>query len=157
MVRTCLALLPLYLLFLLPPLSAAPAGEGEFRCSPTAEDAQGPFYRPGAPLRSRIGSGYLLTGEVKSALDCRPIPGARVEFWMTGPDGRYDDRWRATTFSGRGGLYSLESHFPGRYGSRPPHIHIMASAPGFAELITQHYPLAGTARGVFDLVLRPAP
>jgi len=148
-------LLPLILFLLLPP-PPAPAADDGYRCQPTAEDAQGPFYRSGAPLRSRIGAGYLLTGEVKSAVDCRPLAGARIELWMTGPDGRYDERWRATTFSGRRGRYSLESYFPGRYGSRPPHIHIMVSAPGFTELITQHYPLPGTARGVFDLVLRPA-
>jgi len=155
MKRFCHRLLLPALLFILGS-SSAWAAEPPYRCQPTAEDAQGPFYRPGSPLRARIGSGYLLTGEVRSAADCRPLAGARIEIWMTGADGRYDERWRATTFSWRSGRYSFESHFPGRYGSRPPHIHLIVNAPGFAELVTQHYPLPGAAQGAFDLVLRPA-
>ncbi|WP_291316716.1 hypothetical protein [Desulfuromonas sp.] len=124
-------------------------------CTPTPTDAQGPFYREGAPVRSKVGEGYLLSGKVLSAANCSPVAGARIEIWTTGPDGDYDDRWRATNFSGRGGGYSFESHFPGPYGSRPPHIHIIVAAPGFRELVTQHYPVRGKTGGSFDLVLVP--
>lgn len=136
------------------PAIGAPAA---YRCPPTLPDAEGPFYRSGAPVRNQIGEGYLLLGEVKSAVDCAPIAGAKVEVWLTGPDGRYGDRWRATLFSRDDGRYFLASHFPAPYGSRPPHIHLLVTAPGFAELITQHYPVPGSAEGVFDLVLIPAP
>lgn len=108
-------------------------------------------------MRDRIGEGYVLMGQVKSAADCAPLAGAKVEVWMTGPDGRYDDRWRATLFSHADGRYFFQSHFPGRYGNRPPHIHLSVTAAGFAELITQHYPVPGSAEAVFDLVLIPAP
>lgn len=127
-----------------------------YQCPPTPPDADGPFYRPGAPVRNRIGSGYGLTGEVRSALDCTKIGNARIEIWMTGPEGMYGDEWRATLFSRPDGRYYFSSHFPGRYGSRPPHIHLIVNAPGFRELITQHYLLPGTTGGVFDLVLIPA-
>lgn len=149
-------LAPILLLFLLL-LSLAPAFADSqvYRCPPTQPDADGPFYRPGAPVRSAIGKGYLLLGEVKSTTDCQPIGGARIEIWMTGPDGRYDDRWRATTFSREDGRYFFESHFPAPYGSRPPHIHLIVNAPGYAELITQHYPVTGQGMAVFDLVLIP--
>ncbi len=130
---------------------------GAYRCPPTAPDADGPFYRPGAPVRDQIGTGYLLQGEVRSAADCRSIGDARIEIWMTGPDGQYDDRWRATTFSRADGRYLFSSHFPAPYGSRPPHIHLVVNAPGFVELITQHYPVPGSAEAIFDLVLIPAP
>ncbi|MBE0596712.1 MAG: intradiol ring-cleavage dioxygenase [Desulfuromonadales bacterium] len=136
---------------------AAASAAAEYRCPPTAPDADGPFYRAGAPVRNRIGTGYLLMGQVKSAADCSPIAGAKVEVWTTGPDGRYDDRWRATLFAREDGRYFFESHFPGRYGSRPPHIHLLVTAPGFAELITQHYPVPGSAETIFDLVLIPTP
>lgn len=139
-------------------LSLAPAvPAGADRCPPTAPDAQGPYYREGAPLRNAIGEGYLLLGTVRSATDCAPVPGAKIEAWTTGPDGRYDDRWRATFFSGDDGRYHFASHVPGRYGSRPPHIHLIVNAPGFAELITQHYPAQGTGIAHYDLVLIPAP
>lgn len=137
-------------------LAATAGGEKQFRCPPTPEDAQGPFYRPGAPETARLGRGYLLAGTVKSALDCAPLAEAKIEAWMTGPDGRYDDRWRATLYSGPTGKYTLESHFPGPYGSRPPHIHLIVNLPGFRELVTQHYPVPGQDGGFFDLVLRPA-
>jgi protocatechuate 3,4-dioxygenase beta subunit len=126
-------------------LSGAPAYG--YRCTPTAPDADGPFYRPGAPVRNQIGTGYLLMGEVRSAVDCRPIGGARLEIWMTGPDGNYDED----------GRYFFVSHFPGRYGSRPPHIHLRAEVPGYQELFTQHYPLPGHGEAIFDLVLIPLP
>ncbi|MFP3983125.1 MAG: hypothetical protein ACLFV2_05480 [Desulfurivibrionaceae bacterium] len=93
---------------------------------------------------------------MKSARDCSPIPDARIEFWLTGPDGDYDDEHRATVFSEESGNYRFESNFPSGYVSRPPHIHIRISAEGYETLITQHYPEKGTSRGEFDLVLRPA-
>lgn len=137
------------------PLTAG--ADAEYRCPPTRPDADGPFYRPGAPLRNSLGSGYLLFGEVKSARDCRPIPGARIEIWLVGPDGRYDERWRATVMAGADGRYNFSSHVPPPYGSRPPHIHLVVNAPGYAELITQHYPAPDTGMALFDLVLIPQP
>jgi protocatechuate 3,4-dioxygenase beta subunit len=145
------------LLLLLTFCLGAPVIGAENRCTPTPPDADGPFYRAGAPVRNSIGKGYLLLGEVKSAADCAPIAGAKVEVWLTGPDGRYDDRWRATFFSRADGRYFFESHFPAPYGSRPPHIHLLVTAPGFLELITQHYPRQGSGEAVFDLVLIPSP
>lgn len=128
-----------------------------FRCVPTPPDAEGPFYRAGAPVRNKVGEGYVLSGMVKSAADCLPIAGAKLEIWMNGPDGRYGDSWRATLYSGPDGRYRFESHFPVPYGSRPPHIHIAVNADRFSELITQHYPVQGTKRATFDLVMKPAP
>jgi len=150
-VRVLFPLLLILVMGLLPPGTAAQ----NFRCPPTPADADGPFYRPGAPVRSQIGSGYLLMGEVKSAANCAPIGGARIEIWMAGPDGLYDDRWRATIFAGNNGRYHFASHIPGQYGSRPPHIHLIANAPGFEELITQHYLVPGAGEAVFDLILIP--
>ncbi len=126
-------------------------------CKPTAPDALGPFYQPGAPERARVGQGYRLSGVVRSAADCAPIPGARLEFWLAGPDGNYDDAHRATVLSGAEGAYRFESNFPPQYASRPPHIHLKVSAPGFKTLVSQHYPVAGDTQGTMDLVLIPAP
>jgi len=117
----------------------------------------GPFYRPGAPLRSQIGKGYLLTGTVKSAIDCSEISASLIEFWQTGPDGRYDDAHRAAVITGESGGYQLETDIPGEYLTRPAHIHIRVSAPGFRTLVTQHYLRRGTTSSVFDLTLIPVP
>ena len=124
-------------------------------CAPTGWDEIGPFYRPNAPVRSSIGKGYLLSGTVRSAGDCRPLHNARIELWQAGPDGTYDDAHRATIFSDHAGRYRLQTSIPPPYGRRPPHIHILVDAKGFKGLITQHYPKKGDKRARFDLVLEP--
>ena len=126
-----------------------------YPCDPTSPDLLGPFYQPNAPERSQVGTGYLLTGEIKSALTCKSISGAKVELWMAGPDGQYGNEWRATIFSDKDGKYHFSTHFPGHYGGRPPHIHMIISAPGFKELTTQHYPQKGKETATFDIILIP--
>lgn len=128
-----------------------------YQCQPTREDEMGPFYRPGAPLRSKIGEGYLLSGNVKSAEDCTAIPTALIELWQTGRDARYDDAHRAAIITGEAGYYQLETDFPAEYLTRPPHIHIRVSAQGFQTLVTQHYLQPGSTKATFDLILIPAP
>jgi protocatechuate 3,4-dioxygenase beta subunit len=122
-------------------------------CRPTPPDSLGPFYEPGAPVRSKVGSGYVLTGRVLAARTCRAIPRARIELWLANPSGEYDDAHRATVIAGRRGGYRFESNKPPSYQSRPPHIHIRVSARGFRTLVTQHYPRAGRRSAVFNLVL----
>lgn len=136
---------------------AVPAGStGASRCAPTRADQLGPFYEPGAPVRSRVGSGYVLRGKVLST-SCRAIPRARVEFWLVNPQGEYDDAHRATLFARRvDGFYRFESNRPTGYSGRPPHIHVRVSARGFRTLVTQHYPRSGRTGAVFNLVLRRA-
>jgi catechol 1,2-dioxygenase len=67
--------------------------------------------------------------------------------------GDYDDAHRATVFAGESGEYRFESNVPVSYGGRPPHIHVRVRAPGFEELVTQHYPERGQRKATFDLVL----
>ena len=125
------------------------------RCQPTPPDYLGPFYKAGAPVRASVGKGYRLKGTVMSSEDCSPIKKARIELWLTNPEGSYDDDHRATILSGDSGEYEFESNFPPGYSGRPPHIHIRVTASGYKTLITQHYPPAaeGSAEGTFDLVL----
>jgi protocatechuate 3,4-dioxygenase beta subunit len=129
---------------------ARPAG-----CEPTRPDMLGPFYEPNAPVRTSVGSGYVLSGTVLDAADCEPVRGARIEFWLANPEGEYDDAHRATVPVGGGGEYRFESNAPVSYGGRPPHIHLRVTAPGHRELVTQHYPDDGQKRATFDLVLEP--
>ena len=124
-------------------------------CTPTPPEALGPFYKPNAPLRSSVGEGYNLSGMVMSSQDCAPIPRARIEFWMAGPDGEYKDDHRATVISDRSGGYQFTSHVPPSYLKRPPHIHVRVTANGFKTLVSQYYPETRTRSGEFDLVLIP--
>ncbi len=124
-------------------------------CIPTPPGSLGPFYKPNAPLRGRVGSGYQLSGLVLSSKNCAPIPQAHIELWMAGPDGEYKDDYRAVVIANESGEYQFESHFPPSYSQRPPHIHMRVTARGFKTLITQHYPENRSKKGEFDLVLIP--
>jgi catechol 1,2-dioxygenase len=141
------------LLLALAALSCAPPASAA-DCRPTPSDALGPFYVPGAPVRSSVGKGYVLTGTVRSSRGCGPLAGARVEVWLTGPDG-YDAAHRATVVADAEGHYAFESARPPPYERRPPHLHLRVAHPGFRTLVTQHYPAAGQAAATFDLVLAP--
>jgi protocatechuate 3,4-dioxygenase beta subunit len=132
--------------------SRAAAGRSA-NCKPTQHDMLGPFYEPGAPVRTRVGSGYVLSGTVLAAAECKPIPNAHIEFWLANPRGEYDDAHRATVFAGQRGEYRLESNVPVSYGARPPHIHVRVTAPGYEELVMQHYPERAQRKANFDLVL----
>jgi catechol 1,2-dioxygenase len=129
------------------------AGGGPANCKPTQPDMLGPFYEPGAPVRTSVGSGYVLSGAVLAATECRPIPNARIEFWLANPRGEYDDAHRATVLAGQRGEYRFQSNVPVSYGGRPPHIHVRVRAPGYEELDTQNYPKRGQRKANFDLVL----
>ncbi len=125
----------------------------EEACKPTEPDGLGPFYKAGAPARSSVGKGYVVNGVVRSAKTCSPVSGAQIEFWLAGPDGKYDDSHRATVSSDNKGEFRFESNYPPPYSGRPSHIHIRVSAAGFKTLVTQHYPKQNNAAATFDLVL----
>jgi protocatechuate 3,4-dioxygenase beta subunit len=104
-------------------------------------------------VRTSVGSGYVLSGAVLGAEECKPIPDAHIEFWLANPKGEYADAHRATVFAGQRGEYRFASNVPVSYGGRPPHIHVRVKAPGYEELVTQHYPERGQRKANFDLVL----
>jgi hypothetical protein len=124
-------------------------------CEATAPDQLGPFYIPGAPVRSSVGVGHQLHGVVLSVVNCAPISAAQIEFWQVGPNGEYDDDHRATLLTDADGGFAFESNFPPPYSGRPPHIHMRVSADGYETLVTQYYPQEGQSEGTFDLVLNP--
>ena len=123
-------------------------------CRLTRADSLGPFYVPGAPVRSSVGRGYVLRGTVRAAGTCRAIPRARIEFWLVNGQGRYDAAHRATVLASRSGRYRFTSNKPVGYGGRPPHIHVRVTARGYRTLVTQHYPRPAQRSARFDLVLR---
>ncbi len=123
-------------------------------CPPTRADALGPYYKAGAPVRSKVGTGgYVLSGQVRAARTCRVLSRARIEIWLVNEQGEYDNAHRATVFSRRNGNYRFESNRPVGYEGRPPHIHLRVTARGFRTLVTQHYPRGSRKGATFNLVL----
>ena len=122
-------------------------------CAPTRPDMLGPFYVAGAPARERTGQGLVVTGVVRSAGACTPIPGARIEWWSVNPKGDYDDAHRATATAGSEGRYRYETDPPVGYTGRPPHVHVRVSARGHRVLVTPLYPQSNQTAIEADFVL----
>jgi protocatechuate 3,4-dioxygenase beta subunit len=127
--------------------------EAQGSCPPTRPDMLGPFYKPDAPVRSRTGDGLVVSGTVRSASTCAPLPGARIEWWSADTRGEYRDSLRATQTADDDGRYRYETVFPGVYPGRPPHLHVRLSAPGHRVLVTQVYPRPGDRTIELDFVL----
>ena len=125
------------------------------RCPLTQGEGGDPFYKPNAPVRSHVGTGFVLTGIVRSGIDCAVMQGVRVEFWLRRPDGQYDDAHRGIVVTDGAGRYRFESNFPGGDGGFRPHIHLRVAVPGYRPLVTIYLPQPGTGGGTFDIVLEP--
>lgn len=128
---------------------------------PTPADDWGPFYPPDwrgeidADLtrfagRSAGGRRLRLSGQLVDTSG-KALPNAVVEIWQADARGRYrhpgvPEHLRDDAFQGYGrteadadGRYVFQTIVPGRYGSRPPHIHLRVAQPGLPELVTQLY------------------
>ncbi len=118
-------------------LLAGPALASAEACRLTDSDILGPFYRTGAPFRSKLagpdepGERLIISGTVTSS-DCRtPLPGALIEIWQANAAGIYDTMkpgnfTEVTSFHMRGmlytddqGRYEIETVMPGRYPIPP--------------------------------------
>jgi protocatechuate 3,4-dioxygenase beta subunit len=122
-------------------------------CAPTKPDMLGPFYKPDAPERAVTGQGLVVSGTVRSAKGCAPLPGARLEWWSADGRGEYHDELRATQLTRPDGTFRYETVSPGRYPGRPPHLHLKVSANGHRTLVTQVYPRDGQRAIATDFVL----
>jgi protocatechuate 3,4-dioxygenase beta subunit len=132
--------------------TTAPAAPG---CQATLPDGFGPFGRGSPPVRSSIGKGHVLTGVVLSALDCKPIRGARVELWQANAKGRYVRATSGTVLVDRSGRFSFEGPYPTSYNGGAPHIHLRVVAPAHEVLLSRYEPVRGARRGTVRLVLVP--
>ncbi|SHG42523.1 Protocatechuate 3,4-dioxygenase beta subunit [Chryseolinea serpens] len=134
-----LTLLPIVKLF------GTPGGliSGECR---TQRDAEGPYYKAGAPLKTTIeteGDALTISGRVFQSSNCAtPVANATIDIWHCDAHGNYDNngfKCRGVVKSDSQGRYSFKTIFPPSYGSRPRHIHFKVRAAGFKELTSQIY------------------
>lgn len=127
-----------------------PAGTGAL-CTATAANIEGPYFKPGAPVRSVLvtaddaGERFVLSGRVVGP-DCKPVAGARIEFWHADAHGAYDNEgmhFRCTVHTNARGEWELHTIVPGRYLNgrkfRPAHIHAKVHSAGRPILTTQLY------------------
>lgn len=120
--------------------------------TPTEANIEGPYYRAGAPFRTKLAEGLqgdpLRIGGRVLGPDGLPLAGAVVDVWQADREGAYDLTSDAFVLRGRlradaEGRYAIDTIMPGQYdlgeAKRPSHIHYKISAPGHAELTTQLY------------------
>jgi catechol 1,2-dioxygenase len=126
--------------------------------TPTTTDILGPFYRPGAPLRTNLrlagsnGKPILLKGIIYREDGKTPINDAFVEIWHCDENEVYDNtsddyKYRGGQRTKADGTYEFKSVLPVPYKAvptlesswRPAHIHMRVSVPDQQDLITQIY------------------
>jgi protocatechuate 3,4-dioxygenase beta subunit len=137
-----------------PPLPTMPPAAMEatpsIACAPgalTPGQMEGPYYKANPPETSSLlqpgmeGRRIFLTGHVLDE-QCRPIPGARVDFWQADAAGQYDNQGftlRGYQLTDDTGRYAMETVVPGEYPGRTPHIHVKVTPPGGPTLTSQLY------------------
>lgn len=141
----------------------------------TERDAQGPYYREGAPFRAKIspplepGTVLVVKGRVWGHDTRRPIEHAVIDVWQANATGRYDNHDgeapSAEVFANRGrlvtdenGSYEFETVRPGAYEvapgrMRPAHIHFWIRHPQYLDLVTQLY-FKGDPNAAGDRLIR---
>ena len=126
--------------------------------SPTTTDILGPFYRPGAPMRSNLipssskGIPMNLHGTIFNESGNTPLKNALVEIWQCDENEHYDNAsddylFRGAVKTGNKGQYNFKTIVPVPYkvdpnddsSWRPAHIHMRVSVPDQQDLITQIY------------------
>ena len=126
--------------------------------TPTTTDILGPFYRPGAPMRTSLrlpnstGKLIVLKGKIFREDGKTAINDAFVEIWHCDENQVYDNtsdeyKYRGGQRTKADGKYEFKSILPVPYKAvpdneaswRPAHIHMRVSVPGQQDLVTQIY------------------
>lgn len=122
---------------------------------PTTADILGPFYRPGAPIRTDLvqpgtrGDITRFSGIIFGKDGKTPEKNALLEIWHCNENGQYDNTsddyvYRASWRTGADGKYDFRTIMPVPYkvsetGTRPAHIHMRISGTTDQDLVTQIY------------------
>jgi len=106
------------------------------------EQTEGPYYLDGSMLRRDIAEGrdgapLELRLTVQQADSCRPVEDATVELWhcdaggvYSGVDGDSGRFCRGGQKTGKDGVATFETVYPGWYQGRAPHIHVKVHVGG---------------------------
>jgi len=124
--------------------TAVTPGAETVSCVLTPELTQGPYYLDLDLVRSDITEGrdgvpLELTLVVADATTCRTIADAVVDIWHTDAAGTYSGvegdpgtSMRGTQLTDASGAATFRTIYPGWYGGRPVHIHVMVHVGGDA-------------------------
>lgn len=118
---------------------------GLVTCVLAPEMTEGPYYVPGATVRSDIRAGkpgtpLALRLGVANVSTCKPIAGAAVDVWHADAGGVYSDEQventvgqtflRGVQRTGASGFATFGTIYPGWYPGRTVHIHVKVHIGG---------------------------
>jgi hypothetical protein len=115
-------------------------------------------YEPNAPLVGNLGTGFVVTGQVRKAGNGEPLRNLRVQIWAaTDRGGERVPSNRGSVMTDEQGRYRLEtSPIVPQFGQ--PHIHIAYDDPGFATLFLRPVLNSRHDKAMnVDFVLAPSP
>ncbi len=108
-------------------------------------------YIPEAPERDSLGSGFVITGLVRSAAGCRPLEGVRVQVWLATQTGGEQDN-RASVRTGSDGRYRIETD-PTVPQFGEPNIHVGYDDDAYREVFIRRVVDLDDERAVVNLTL----
>ncbi|MBW3607695.1 MAG: hypothetical protein KY463_04970 [Actinobacteria bacterium] len=122
------------------------------RCKPTQSNPGGTNnYIPNAPERDSLGSGFVITGLVRSAAGCRPLKGVRIQVWLATETGGEQDN-RASVRTGSDGRYRIETD-PTVPQFGEPNIHVAYDDDEYRSVFIRRVVDLDDERAVVNLTL----
>jgi hypothetical protein len=108
-------------------------------------------YLPDAPERASLGSGFVITGQVRAVDGCVPLEGVRVQVWLATETGGERDN-RASVRTGPDGRYRIETDptIP-QFGE--PNIHVGYDDGDYGEVFIRRVVDLDDERAVVNLTL----
>ncbi len=108
-------------------------------------------YIPDAPAAESLGSGFVITGLVRSARGCRPLEDVRVQVWLATETGGEQDN-RASVRTDATGRYRIETaKTVPQFGE--PNIHVGYDDDRYGEVFIRRVVDLDDRRAVVDLTL----
>jgi len=108
-------------------------------------------YIPDAPALDSLGSGFVITGLVRSAAGCRPLESVRIQVWLATETGGEQDN-RASVRTGADGRYRIETD-PTVPQFGEPNIHVGYDDDEYGEVFIRRVVDLDDERAVVNLTL----
>ena len=122
-------------------------------CKPTRSNPGGTNnYIPEAPAAESLGSGFVITGRVRAAEDCKPLEDIRVQVWLATKTGGEQDN-RASVRTDADGRYRIETD-PTVPQFGEPNIHVGYDDGDYHEVFIRRVVDLDDKRAVVNLTLR---
>ena len=138
-----------------PERAATPAPrqrERERHCEATESNPGGTNnYIPDAPERDSLGSGFVITGLVRSAAGCRPLQDVRIQVWLATETGGEQDN-RASVRTDAEGRYRIETA-PTVPQFGEPNIHVAYADGEYRDVFIRRVVDLDDSRARVDLTL----